>query len=94
MLAGSAKALAPELARHIDPTIIKAWQRMPRERRQFLEEFLRRVDLSQDQRRCSPFRRKEGFGIDLPDAAFVANPLPPLRANAVDHDLQCPVRRG
>lgn len=40
--------LPPELARHIDDTIAKAWKRMGQERRSFLE-LLSRLDLTQDQ---------------------------------------------
>lgn len=62
------------LARKLDETIVKTWQRLPAERRAFLE-LLSRIDLSLDQAEflVEPQARKEQ-GIDLPDVAFLENP--------------------
>ena len=66
--------LPPELARHIDDTIAKAWKRMGQERRSFLE-LLSRLDLTQDQASTlvTPEGR-EGAGINLSDSDITANP--------------------
>lgn len=68
------KHLPKELSRHIDATIAKAWKRMDKQRRSFLE-LLSRVDLTTDQAAflAIPEARAEG-GIDLPDSAFLQNP--------------------
>ena len=67
-------ALPPELARHIDITIAKAWNRMSDGRRAFLE-LLSRMDLTQDQATIlvSPEDRKDK-GIYLTDEVITANP--------------------
>jgi hypothetical protein len=66
--------LPKELARHIDTTIAKAWKRMDKERRSFLE-LISRVDLTIEQSRflAIPEVRAEN-GVELPDSAFVENP--------------------
>jgi hypothetical protein len=63
-----------ELARHIDTTIAKAWQRLSNERRQFFE-LLSRVDLTTEQATflALPEERRER-GIELGDRAFLENP--------------------
>lgn len=68
------KHLPPELARHIDGTTAKAWQRLAAERRQFLE-LISRVDLSVDQASilAVPEERQER-GIDALDGDFLQNP--------------------
>jgi ATP-dependent exoDNAse (exonuclease V) alpha subunit len=89
--------LPAELARHIDSDIAKSWQRMPGERRAFLE-LLSRIDLTQDQGDiiAVPEERKQ-LGIELEDADFIKNPyllyeatrltLPPIAIGAVDRGL-------
>ena len=66
--------LPPELARHIDDSIAKTWQRMGNSRRAFLE-LLSRMDLTQDQAELlvSPVAR-EDHGIDLSDDEITMNP--------------------
>lgn len=68
-----ANHLPKELARHIDNTIAKAWQRMDKKRRSFLE-LLSRIDLTVDQAGflAVPEQRTEG-GVDLTDSAFLDN---------------------
>lgn len=68
------KHLPKELSRHIDGTIAKAWKRMGKERRDFLE-LLSRIDVTLEQADllAIPETRVEG-GLDLPDAAFIQNP--------------------
>lgn len=67
-------ALPPELSRHIDITIAKAWNRMSDGRRAFLE-LLSRMDLTQDQATLlvSPEDRADK-GISLTDEDITANP--------------------
>ena len=74
VLTDPAKHLPKDLANHIDPTIIKSWNKMSKERRGFLE-LLSRVDLSRDQAEVLgiPEVRQEE-GIDLVDQAFIKNP--------------------
>ena len=69
-----AAMLPAELARHIDDTISKAWTRMNRVRRSFLE-LLSRMDLSQEQARIlvSPEEREE-YGFLHSDDDILANP--------------------
>ncbi|HVJ44295.1 MAG TPA: AAA family ATPase [Dongiaceae bacterium] len=69
-----AKHLPADLARGIDPIIIKAWQHMPGERRQFLE-LMSRIDLAQEDADvlAIPEKRVEE-GIILSDQEFIANP--------------------
>lgn len=69
-----AKHLPGDLAHHIDSTIVKSWQKMPKQRRQFLE-LLSRVDLTIEQADilAIPEQRQE-CGIDLDDSAFIKNP--------------------
>lgn len=69
-----ASSLPPELARHLDDTIAKAWQRMEKDRLGYLE-LLSRMDLSLDQANVlvSPEQREER-GICLTDEDIVANP--------------------
>jgi ATP-dependent exoDNAse (exonuclease V) alpha subunit len=69
-----AKHLPKELARHIDGTIAKAWKRLPKERRSFLE-LLSRIDLTLEEAGflAVPEQRAEG-GVDLLDADFLKNP--------------------
>jgi hypothetical protein len=73
-LADPTKYLPVELSRRIDSTIVKAWQRMPKQRRQFLE-LLSRVDLSAEQAEALavPEERAE-LGIPLSDADYLRNP--------------------
>jgi hypothetical protein len=73
-LQAPAQHLPEELARHIDTTIAKAWKRMDKERRSFLE-LISRVDLTIEQARflAIPEVRAEN-GVELPDSAFVENP--------------------
>lgn len=68
------KHLPKELANNIDDTIIKAWKKLSKERRGFLE-LLSRIDLSRDQARvlAIPEMRQEE-GIDLDDREFIRNP--------------------
>lgn len=68
-----AKNLPKELAHHIDSTIAKAWKRMDKERRSFLE-LLSRIDLTVEQAGflAVPEQRAEG-GVDVPDSAFLQN---------------------
>ena len=73
-IAAPSKHLPPELARHIDGTAAKAWQRMASDRRQFLE-LISRVDLSVDQAGilAVPEERQE-VGIGASDGDFLENP--------------------
>lgn len=73
-LADPSKHLPPDLARRLDATIAKSWQRLPAERRQFLE-LLSRIDLSAAQADvlAIPETRAE-FGITASDADYVSNP--------------------
>lgn len=66
--------LPAELARHIDATLAKAWQRMAPERQQFLE-LLSRFDISHEQADvlAIPEARLEN-GVPLSDKEFIANP--------------------
>jgi hypothetical protein len=66
--------LPKELVRHLDDTIAKAWKRITKERRSFLE-LLSHVDLTSDQAKvlAVPEDRAEA-GVDLPDSAFLENP--------------------
>jgi hypothetical protein len=68
------KHLAPELAQHLDATIAKSWQKLPAERRAFLE-LLSRIDLTADQAAfiAIPEERIEA-GVTVTDQAFLANP--------------------
>lgn len=68
------KYLPAELARRIDSTISKSWQRLPAERRTFLEA-LSRIDLTADQAEvlAIPESRAEN-DIALKDADFLRNP--------------------
>jgi len=66
--------LPPVLARHVDPTIAKAWKGMSSERRAFLE-LVSRIDLSPDQAALvvePAVRGRERF--DLSDKDVLANP--------------------
>lgn len=74
VLNDAAKSLPKELAWHIDGTIAKAWKRMDKERRVFLE-LLSRIDLTTEQAGflAIPEVRAEG-GIHLTDADFRKNP--------------------
>lgn len=74
VLRGSTTILPESLSRLIDPIIGKSWQRLPTERRQFLE-LLSRVDLSQEQAATlavGEVRREQG--IQVTDAQFLENP--------------------
>ncbi len=73
-LADPAKHLPKELAAQIDETIAKAWKRLSKERRAFLE-LLSRIDLTFDQAAflANPESRSEG-GVDLSDGDFLKNP--------------------
>ena len=73
-LSDPAKHLSADLARGIDPTVIKAWQCMPSERRQFLE-LMSRIDFSQEDVDvlAIPEARAEE-GITFSDRDFIANP--------------------
>lgn len=73
-LADPRKHLPADLARRLDTTIAKAWQRLPTERRQFLE-LLSRIDLSAAQADvlAIPETRAE-FGITAVDADYLRNP--------------------
>src|SRR5262249_41576795 len=66
--------LPPDLAKAIDATIAKAWLRLPKPRRQFLE-LISRIDLTGDQAEllAVPETRAER-GIPLDDAEFLRNP--------------------
>ena len=66
--------LPPELARHIDDSIAKAWQRMDNRRRAFLA-LLSRMDITQDQADLlvSPVERRD-HGIALSDDTITKNP--------------------
>ena len=68
------KHLPKELARHLDDTIAKAWKRLSKERRSFLE-LLSRIDLTYEQAKilAVPEARAEA-GFSLPDSAFLENP--------------------
>lgn len=74
VLQNPAEHLSAELARHIDSTIAKSWQRMAPDRRAFLE-MLSRMDLSSDHAAAIaiPEERKK-LGIDLLDSSFIENP--------------------
>ena len=66
--------LQPQLARYIDRTIAMAWQKMPRERRAFLE-LLSRIDLTHEQARVLATPEERGqLGISGEDSDFDANP--------------------
>ncbi len=80
------KSLPPELARHIDKTIAKAWKRMSNERRGFFE-LLSRMDLTQNQANLlvSPEEREEG-GIHLSDNDIIANPYLIYEATRLSDD--------
>lgn len=68
------KHLTPELARHIDATIAKSWQRMGEERRAFLQ-LLSRIDLSDAQAAFLAVpEERQAQGIHLADAEFLQNP--------------------
>lgn len=73
-IADPRKELPPDLARRLDTTIVKAWQRLTPLRRQFLD-LLSRMDLTTDQASilAIPETRAE-LGIDLADANFLSNP--------------------
>lgn len=91
------KHLPKELSRHIDGTIAKAWKRMDKERRAFLE-LLSRIDLTFEQAGflAIPEERTEG-DVDLPDSAFLQNAYliyeatrlttTPVAIGTVDHGL-------
>jgi hypothetical protein len=66
--------LSRDLAKHLDGTIVRSWQRMARLRRVFLE-LLSRIDLTEEQASflAIPEERRES-GLDIPDSAFVENP--------------------
>ncbi len=73
-VADPSKHLQPELARQIDPTVCKAWQRMSKPRREFLE-LLSRIDVTAAQADilAVPEARQE-VGIVLSDEDFTGNP--------------------
>ena len=73
-LADPAKHLPKELSSHIDDTIAKAWKRLPKERRDFLE-LLSRIDLSLEQAAflVNPESRAES-SVDVADGDFLKNP--------------------
>ena len=66
--------LPPELAYHVDGTVAATWQRMPTDRRTYLE-LLSRIDLSFDQARLLATPEERGpVGVPADDAAIIANP--------------------
>lgn len=73
-VADPSKHLQPELARQLDPTVCKAWQRMPKQRREFLE-LLSRIDLTATQADilAVPEARQEA-DISSSDEDFISNP--------------------
>lgn len=73
-LTDPSKVLPAELARHVDGTTVKSWQRMSADRRWFLE-LISRVDLRLEQADilAVPEAREE-FGIDAAGADFLENP--------------------
>ncbi len=91
------KHLPAELARRLDATTVKAWQRMPAERRKFLE-LLSRIDVTAEQAEilAVPEERAE-LGIRLEDADYLKNPYlfyestrltnVPVAVNAVDRGV-------
>lgn len=91
------KYLPAELARRLDATIIKAWQRMPASRRKFLE-LLSRIDVSSAQAEilAVPEAREEQ-GISIEDSGYLKNPYlfyestrltnVPVSVNAVDRGV-------
>ncbi len=68
------KHLPKELAQILDSTIAKAWLRMDKKRRAFLE-LLSRIDLTFEQAEflANPEARAEG-GVPVTDASFIENP--------------------
>lgn len=96
-LTAPTRHLPKELARCVDDTIAKAWKRMGKERRAFLE-LLSRIDLTLEQAEflATAESRGEG-GIDLPDEDFLKNPYliyeatrltdSPLSVKTVDRGL-------
>lgn len=97
VLAQPEKLLPTDLSQNIDSTIAKAWKRMPKERRAFLE-LLSRIDLTGEQADALvvPETRKEG-GVDVADSEFLENPYliyeatrltqTPVSVGAVDRGL-------
>lgn len=74
VLSDTEKGLPKELSRQIDTTIAKAWKRMPKGRRQFLE-LLSRIDLTQDQADVLAIPEiRHDLGINLEDEDFLKNP--------------------
>lgn len=74
VLADPGTILSPQLARLVDPIVIKAWKRMPTERRQFLE-ILSRIDLTLDQASLLAIPEERAkLGIPLRDNDFRENP--------------------
>jgi hypothetical protein len=100
VLVAPAKKLPADLARHLDGTVAKSWQRMAPERRTFLE-LLSRIDVTADQARviAIPEERDEA-GIDVADSDLLENPylfyeatrlsLTPISIGAVDRALLAP----
>jgi len=91
VLSGSTSHLDDELGRNIDPTIVKAWQHMKPNRRQFLE-LLSRADLSSEQAEvlAIPEKRSE-FGLGAADDDFIQNPYLMYEATRL---TRCPVSIG
>jgi hypothetical protein len=96
-LSDPTKHLPKELVQNIDDTIAKAWKRMGKERRAFLE-LLSRIDLTLEQADFLATTESRGeSGIDLPDADFLKNPYlvyettrltdSPLSVGTVDRGL-------
>ncbi len=68
------KQLPKDLSRGIDATIAKAWQRMGKQRRQYLE-LLSRIDLTTEQANVLAIpEERHDLGIPLEDADFLRNP--------------------
>lgn len=74
VLGGPTSHLPADLARRLDTTILKSWQQLPDQRREFLE-LLSRIDLSAEQAEllAVPEVRAER-GIDAADADYLSNP--------------------
>ena len=97
VLQNPAAHLTEDLSCHIDNTIARAWKRMCKERRSFLE-LLSRFDLNSDQAEflAIPEERAEN-GITLTDSDFLGNPYLiyestrlttiPVSVNTVDRGL-------
>jgi hypothetical protein len=74
VIADTNKRLPADLAKGIDSTVAKAWQRLSAPRRQFLET-LSRIDLTADQAELlAVAENRQELGITLEDSDYLVNP--------------------